>query len=320
MSFATTIRRVLAVLVFASIGFGQSAPADRGVELAMAGHCQEAMPLLDGSMRGQDTTTATRRTVAFAGVRCSMILNQQNDAMSFLSWLQQAFPQDPDVLFLAVHVFSELSDRNAQTLLKTAPDSTLVIQLNAERFEQQNRIPEAIAEYRILLKRAPTSPGIHYRIGGLLMSQPGAGPAVTEEARKEFEQELQINPQNPGAEFYLGEIARQANNLPAAIDHYRRALKLYPGFADASFGLGRCLLDSEKPQDAIAPLETAAKGEPDNPTIHLALATAYQRCGRKDDATREFALQKETAHKLNANAKALKKNVSGMPVDTPANP
>jgi hypothetical protein len=33
--------------------------------------------------------------------------------------------------------------------------------------------------------------------------------------------------------------------------------------------------------------------------------------GRKDDAAREFALQKSTADKLNANTKALHKNIAG---------
>lgn len=286
---------------------------ERGVNLALAGHCSEAMPLLDESMRSADGGTAARRMVAFAGVRCSMILNQQKDAMSFLSWLQQAFPDDPDVLFLAVHVFKDLSERNADSLLKAAPDSPLVIQLNAERFEQQNRIPEAVAEYRVLLRRAPNTPGIHYRIGGLLYSQPGASANVVEEARQEFEAELKLNPQSPGAAFYLGEIARHSGDLTAAIADYREALNLFPGFADASFGLGRCLLDSGKTSESVAPLESAAKLQPENPRVHLALATAYQRSGRKDDAAREFALQKQTEENLNSTDKTLKKNVSGMP-------
>jgi Flp pilus assembly protein TadD len=75
--------------------------------------------------------------------------------------------------------------------------------------------------------------------------------------------------------------------------------------------LGRSLLDSGKNAESVAPLEKAASLAPDNPTIHFTLATAYQRMGRKDDAAREFALQKSTADKLNANTKALHKNIAG---------
>lgn len=306
-------------LLAAGISVAQEpSPAQKAVDLALKGHCTEAMPLLDQVMRDPNATSDTKRTAAVAGVRCSMLLNQQKDAMSFLAWLQQAFPHDPDVLFLAVHVFSDLSARSSEELMNTSPDSPLVIQLNAERFEQQGNITAAIAEYRVLLKRAPEKPGIHYRIGGLLLSQPDASAAVADEARREFEEELKLNPQNPGAEFYLGEIARQANDLPAAMDYYSRAVKIYPAFAEAQFGIGRCLLDSEKPAEAIPPLETAVKLSPDNPTMHLALATAYQRTGRKEAAAREFALQKGTAAKLNQTSKTLKKNVSGMPLDTSA--
>src|SRR5215472_8788532 len=132
-----------------------AAQAERGVDLALQGRCAEAMPLLDQAMRDAGTSLEAKRKVSFAGVRCSMTLNQQGDAMSFIAWLQQAYPKDPEVLFLAVHVFSELSLRNSQQLMDTAPDSPLVVQLNAENFEKQGEFAKAIAEYRILLQRRP---------------------------------------------------------------------------------------------------------------------------------------------------------------------
>jgi tetratricopeptide (TPR) repeat protein len=289
-----------------------SESAQRGIDLALKSNCGEAMPLLDQAMRDPAVSTDTKRTVSFAGVRCSMLLNQQNDAMSFLSWLQQAFPRDPEVLFLSVHVFSDLSLRNSQELMNTAPDSPLVIQLNAENFEKQGDFAKAIAEYRVLLQRVPKKPGIHYRIGALMMLQAGA-----DGARKEFEEELKINPQSAGAEYYLGELARQANDLPQAIAHFSRATSLNNGFAEAYEGLGRSLLDRDRTAEAVAPLETAAKLAPDNTTVHFALATAYQRVGRKQDAAREFALQKSTSEKLNQTTKTLHQNVSGVPVEAP---
>ena len=285
--------------------------ATRGVQLALEGRCTEAMPILDQTMRDTGSGLDVKRKASFAGVRCSMTLNRQSDAMSFIAWLQQAYPKDPEVLFLAVHVFSDLSLRNSQDLLDTAPDSPLVIQLNAENFEKQGDLAKAIAEYRILLQRQPDKVGIHYRIGGLLMSQPDTA-SNPQEARQEFEQELKLNPRNASAEYYLGELARQGNNLPAAIEHYSRATALYPGFAEAYGGLGRSLLESGKTADAVTPLQTAARLAPENPAVHFALATAYQRLGRKQDAAREFALQKSTSEKINRNTKTLHKNVSGV--------
>jgi tetratricopeptide (TPR) repeat protein len=269
------------------------------------------MPMLDEAMRDSATGVAVKRSVSFAGVRCAMSLGKQNDAMSFVAWLQQAYPKDPEVLFLAVHVFSDLSLRNAKELMDTAPDSPLVVELNAENFEKQGELAKAIAEYRVLLKREPDKPGIHFRIGGLILEQQ-ASASSAEEARKEFEQELKINPKNAAAEYYVGELARQDDHLPEAIAHFTAATKLYPNFAEAHAGLGRCLLDSGKTAEAVGPLERAVRLAPGNPAFHLALATAYQRLGRKEEAGREFDLQKTTSDQINQNTKALHKNVSGV--------
>lgn len=287
----------------------QETPAAHAVQLALAGRCSEAMPLLK-QVAPSGLDRESRRLVGKAGVRCAMILNQQADATAFLARLQQEFPADPDILFLAVHVYSDLSQNNSQALLKSAPDSQEVIQLNAESFEKQGDLPKAIAEYRLLIQRAPGMPGIHYRIGGLIMSGP-ANSTSAEEARKEFEAELKVYPQNAAAEYYLGVLAQQADQIPDAIDHFTRSAKLYPDFAEAHLGLGRALLDSGKTTEAVSPLETAARLAPENPNIHFALATAYQRLGRKTEAVREFALQKSASEKINQNTKTLRKNVSG---------
>lgn len=283
------------------------------MKLALDGRCLEALPLLK-QISFDTLDRDTRRKVGKAGVRCGMLMNRQDVATSFLSLLQREFPSDADVLFLAVHVYSDLADMNSRELMSAAPDSTEVIQLNAEKFEKQGDLNKAIAEYRILLERSPNMPGIHYRVGGLLLAQPASANS-SEEARKEFEAELKIYPQNAGAEYYLGEIARQSDKLEEAIQHFRRSAELYPSFAEAHYGLGRCLLDSGKAAEAVSPLETAVKLAPENPTNHFALATAYQRAGRKEDASREFALQKSTAEKLNQNEKTLRKNVSGAPTE-----
>ncbi len=288
-----------------------NAAADSGIKLAWENKCSDAMPLLDQAMRDTTLKDDGKRPVAYAGVMCSMRQGAQMDAMSFLAWLQQHYSKDPDVLFLAVNVFSELSDRNAKELQSAAPDSVQVVQLNAENFERHGDFASAIEEYKILLSREPKKPGIHYRVGGLLLeSREKAGNL--EEARKQFEAELKVNPDAPGAEYYLGELDRESEKLPEAIVHYQRATTLQPEFADAYLGWGRSLLDLNKRQEAIVPLQKAETLAPENPNVHFALGTALVRLGRKADADREFALQKQHAQNLNDRAKALQKNVDGV--------
>ncbi len=304
-----------------SSGIGLSSPnqsaAERGAELAEHGDCAAAMPLIRQALEA-DTQIQDRdlkRRMGAAGVRCAMMLDHRGAATTLLAWLEEQFPHDPEILFMATHVYSDLAARSSKELMDAAPDSPLVVDLNAENFEKQGDWKKAIAEYRVLLARDPKMPGIHSRIGQIILTLP-ATPTSNDEARKEFEQELKLHPQNASAEYFLGELARKSSQLPQAIEHYRNATKLNPGLPEPQFGLGRCLLDSDKAAEAVGPLEIAAKLAPDNPTIHFTLAHAYQEVGRKDDAAREFALQKSTAAKIQQNTETVKRNVSGVP--TPA--
>jgi len=298
----TAIELLLAGVLLSGVArAGSQQPSDlagRAVNLAMAGRCEEALPMLTQAVR-EATEKDVRLLTGEFGVRCAMLLNRQSAATTFLNRLQQESPNDPRVLFLAIHLYSDLAYRNAQQLMKVAPNSLQVLQLNAEDFEKAGNAKGAIGEYRVILKRAPATPGIHYRIGGLIFEHLGVAGTV-DEARQEFEAELKINPQNAGAEYYLGELARRADKLPDAIQHFSRAASLAPNMPDAQFGLGRSLLDSGKTAEAVGPLEKASHLAPDNPTVHFTLGTAYERMGRKQDAAREFALQKSAAAKLNA--------------------
>jgi tetratricopeptide (TPR) repeat protein len=162
----------------------------------------------------------------------------------------------------------------------------------AESFESQGKWDDAVKEYRAILKQDPNLPGIHFRLGRALLSQPNPSPDVASDAKQEFERELQIDPKNAGAEYVLGELARQNQQWEDAIKHFSRAAKLDPQFGEAFFGLGASLVSEKQYADAIVPLETAVKLEPRNPDAHYNLAMAYTRAGRKQDGDKEFAIHR----------------------------
>ncbi len=143
----------------------------------------------------------------------------------------------------------------------------------------------------------PKLPGIHFLLGRLQLSKPDAGPAAGEDAKKEFQAELKIDPSNAGAEYVLGEMARQDSQWPEAIQHFSRATELDAGFGDAFLGLGTALLSAKRFSDAILPLQTAVKLEPRNPGAHYNLATALTRAGRKEEADKEFAIHRQMTQK-----------------------
>jgi tetratricopeptide (TPR) repeat protein len=269
--------------------------SQQALKLAESGHCAEALPGLKKSLALPDKEA--KRKAGLAGARCAMTLNQQDTALSFLQMLTRNFPHDPDVLYLSVHAYSDLSTRASQELAIHAHSSYQAHELNAEAFEAQGKWDEAAKEYQTVLQQDPHLPGIHFRLGRLLLSKPDPGPTVGEDAKKEMEQELQIDPSNAGAEYVLGELARQQGQWPDAIAHLSRATKLDAGFGDAYLGLGASLLSAKRFSEAIVPLQTAVKLEPQNPGAHYNLAVAFSRSGRKEEADKEFAVHRQMTQK-----------------------
>jgi tetratricopeptide (TPR) repeat protein len=226
-----------------------------------------------------------------------MLINQTGAAVDFLQMLNREFPNDPEVLFLSVHTYSDLSTKAAQQLAMTAPNSIEGHKLDAEALEAQGKWDAAEKEYKAILAQNPQLSGIHFLLGRLLLSKPDAGPTAGEDAKAEFQAELKIDPSNAGAEYVLGEMARQDSQWDEAIQHFSRATELDAGFGDAFLGLGTALLSAKRFSDAIPPLEMAVKLEPRNPGAHYSLATALMRVGRKQDADKEFAIHRQMTQK-----------------------
>jgi tetratricopeptide (TPR) repeat protein len=276
---------------------GGSTAGEQGVHLAESGRCADALPLLKKSIR-QIAGRDLRKRAGLDGLRCAMMSNVSYEALVFLDVLTHEFPRDPEVLYVVTHAFSDLSLRASQSLMREAPFSYQVRELNAEALEVQGQWDKAAADYRKILDVNPLLPGIHARLGRALLSKPQHSSTDIEEAKKNFEEELQIDPKNAAAEYVLGELAKDDGDLSAAIGHYTRATKIDAGFAEAYLGLGAALVANKQFAEAIPPLEAYEKLAPDSPSGHYQLALAYNGVGRKEDANREAALQRETAASL----------------------
>jgi Tfp pilus assembly protein PilF len=278
----------------------------KALALAESGHCSEALPSLKSSIAALKDKELERK-IGLDGVRCAMTLHRSGAALEFLRVLARDFPQDPDVLYMTVHAYSDLSASAAQELARSAPSSYQARELLAESFESQGKWDEAEKQYRAILKLEPNLPGIHFRLGRALLSKPNPGPDVAADAKQEFEQELRIDPRNAGAEYVLGELARQSQQWEEAVNRFSRAAKLDPQFGEAFLGLGASLVSEKQYAEAILPLETAVRLEPRNPDAHYTLALAYTRAGRKEDGEKEFAIHQR-----------IMGNEGGPPDQTPA--
>jgi tetratricopeptide (TPR) repeat protein len=272
-----------------------SSTTQKGLSLAEGGRCREALPILK-----KYAPLAAERQLkvkgGLAAIRCGLALDQVEDVVNVVLWLTREFPSDPDVLYVSTHTYSDLSARFALQLGRTAPLSHQARELNAESLEAQAKWDDAAAEYKQILKQEPDLPGIHYRLGRVILSRP-ATATTAEDARAEFQAELKIDSKNAGAEYVLGELSRQAQQWEDAIEHFSRASKLDANFGDAFLGLGFSLNSAGRYAEAIPPLETEVRLQPANPTGHYQLTIAYSRTGRKEDAAKEMALFQQTSEK-----------------------
>jgi tetratricopeptide (TPR) repeat protein len=294
-----------ALIIMPVYSYGQSAAkgsaasageAQRAGALAESGHCKEALPLLKKTIH-QVVDKDFKKRLALDGLHCAMTRDSY-EALDFLAVLSHDFPRDPEALYAATHAYSDLSMRASQDLAHEAPFSFQVHELNAEALEIQGKWDQAAAEYRKILEISPILPGIHARLGRALLSKPQASPAEVEQARKNFQEELEINPQNAVAEFVLGQLAADGKDSATAIQHFTRATRIDSGFMEAYLGLGTALNSAKQFTEAIPSLETYEKMAPDSPTGHYQLAVAYAGAGRREDSNREAALQRQSSEAL----------------------
>jgi tetratricopeptide (TPR) repeat protein len=293
--------------------------AQRAINLAESGHCPEAMPLLKRTIR-QATDENLKKRIGLDGLHCAMTRDTPYDSLDFLAVLTRDFQHDPEVLYAATHAFSDLSMRSSQDLAKDAPFSFQVHELNAEALEVQGRWDEAAAEYRKILEINPLLPGVHARLGRALLANRQPSETELAQAKKAFEEEIEIDPRNAGAEYVLGQLAADSNDLSTSVQHFTRATKLDVTFSEAYLGLGTSLNSAKRFADAIAPLEAYEKMAPDSPTGHYQLALAYAGAGRKEDANREAALQRQSSEALEAVKRkaAIAQEKQGSPESQPS--
>jgi len=110
----------------------------------------------------------------------------------------------------------------------------------------------------------------------------------TDDAIKSLERSLELNPDDPNAEYNLGVMFEAKEDYPAAIDRYEMAVALNPNLALAHNNLGNCLQKVGEIQKAIAEYKKAAEVDPRHMECHFNLGVLYRSLGRNSDARAEF--------------------------------
>jgi tetratricopeptide (TPR) repeat protein len=263
--------------------------------LAMAlselGRYREALPALEkGFKRATDPTL--KRASGLQLQRTYTGLQQDDKAVEVALELTRVYPKDPEVLYHAGRLFGNYAYLSTVKLAEVAPDSLWLHLAAGEANESQGRLDAAMQEYKEVLSLQPNRPGVHYRIGRVLLARAkqSTDDTVSEaEALKEFEQELLPDPTNANAAYEAGEIHRKSARFDKALELFSQAVKHYPDFEEALVALGRALLSLGRAEQALAPLGRAIALNPANEVSWFQLAQAQRALGNAAEQQKALA-------------------------------
>jgi tetratricopeptide (TPR) repeat protein len=263
----------------------QTAQAFLALTRAATGRCAEAIADLE-TAEGKTESPALERLAGLALARCHIATGQFEKAFAVLYRLKQRHPGDADVLYETARAQMKAWNEVVREMFEKTPASFRVNQLSAEIFEIQGKHSEAVAEYRKAIEKAPGTLNLHYRLARALLME-SHEPAALEAARKEFEAELALNPNDAVAHYQIAQILEAQQNSAQALPSLERAVQLDPDFPEALIALGRARLNANRHGEAIALLEKAAQLAPQSESAHYALMLAYRNAGRREDAQRQ---------------------------------
>src|SRR6185436_17474115 len=125
--------------------------------------------------------------------------------------LKQLKPTDPDVLYAAHRVYSDLAGETMLGVAMTAPKSARMHQMMAHELARQGLTEGAILHYREALKLAPSLPGLHFELAEVLNRS--SNPVDQDEVEKEYQAALAENSSDGKTESRLGDVALRKTDL-----------------------------------------------------------------------------------------------------------
>jgi tetratricopeptide (TPR) repeat protein len=165
------------------------------------------------------------------------------------------------------------------------PDGSSLRIERAGTHERGGRLTDARREYMAAVEGALAGRyALYVGIGRLAQVEGDADAAVDA-----YENAVRLNPNDPALRREFGAALVAAGRFDDAFAEFVVALLIAPDDAEVLAAVGQMFLDTDRAQEAIAPLRRALAVKADRYETHYALATALARAGRPDDAAREFA-------------------------------
>ena len=205
-------------------------------------------------------------------------------------------------------------------ILTIDPESAEAYILAGEAMDDMGDTIGAIGQFRLAIKANPSQPHAHFGLGYLLYTQ-----KAYDEASKELQAELALDPDHTQSLLYLGDIAVKAGRFADARPLLEKAEKGDPSLPLAHLDLGIVLTDAGQLDDAVRELKEASRLDPNDVDPHWRLARIYRSRGDTQAANAELARTEQL--KKAEHEDLYRKMANGRPpvpatdhTDTPAAP
>ncbi len=251
---------------------------------AATGLCDTATPELAAQFE-KNTDPELRRLAGLGLVQCHLSRNRSEEAFPILVRLKALYPSDADVLYQTARLHLKAWNATIYEMFQKTPASFRVNQLSGEILEIQGKYAEAVIEYRKAIEKNPKALNLHYRLGRALLMESHTRETMAG-ARKEFEAELALNPNDAVAEYQVAQILLAEQKPAEALAHLERAVKLAPDLPEGLIALGKARLEAKQNNEAIPLFERAVRLLPRSEAARYNLMIAYRNAGRSQDALR----------------------------------
>lgn len=216
-------------------------------------------------------------------------------------------PADADALYWIGQFYQDMAGETFQQMQAKDSRNYLVYETEGNQFRARQQYPQALEAYKKALALAPPgTAGLHFRLGDVYWRS-----LRFDEAKKDLEQELALNPYHSKANYELGDINAKEGHPQEAARYLQKALSLDPELTEAHRSLGRVYLEEKAYPQALAEFLQVAKAEPNDHTIHALLATTYRDMGRLNEAKQEAQLsqrlENQTIQTIESNKAAEQK-------------
>ena len=196
-----------------------------------------------------------------------------------------------------------------QEILALNAESAEADMLAGEALDEKGDSAGAIDQFRAAAVANPKEPNVHFGLGYLLWTH-----SQYADAAKEFQSELDNDPQHTQARVYLADSLVELNEFGKALPELEQVVKADPSEALAHRDLGIVYADAGRKEEAVKELQKAIELDPKDVAPHWRIARLYQSMGRKDEAKVEF----ERANKmLKETNQALQDKLAGVRPSAP---